>query len=236
MRLLVILLVLANIAWFAWDRWVAQPAGDAPVRRADAPRLVLASEAPLAAPGRHGPTQQPAINCLSLGPFIELTDAARASTLLRESGFTPRQRAGEGVVWRGFWVSLAGVSNRGEADGIIERLRRFGIGDAYVLPDDEAEGAGVTISLGLFTENERALRRVDEVKALGLEPALAERDRSGTVYWIDVEAERASQLPDPSRFTGSAGRILRLEIQACGAEAQGSQPVPEVANSGAKPS
>lgn len=234
MRFLVALLIFANIAWFAWDRWIARPALEEPARRQDVPRLVLASEAPAARPGQ-GRALMPAANCLSLGPFADLTDAARASTLLRENGFVPRQRAGEGVTWRGFWVSLPGLGDRAEADGIIERLRRFGIGDAYVLPDEEGAGSGITLSLGLFTERERALRRMDEVKALGLQPQLSERDRSGTVYWIDVEADRPEALPDPARFVGAAGRILRLQIQPCDAEGRNSRPVPEVANSNALP-
>jgi hypothetical protein len=76
---------------------------------------------------------------------------------------------------------------------VIERLRRFGIGDAYAMPDD---GNKVTISLGLFSEQQRALRRMDDVKALGLEPHIVDRERRGTVYWIDVDVVPPAELPD----------------------------------------
>ncbi|MEX1993193.1 MAG: SPOR domain-containing protein [Steroidobacteraceae bacterium] len=213
MRLLFALLLLANIAWYAWSHWVVQPAGEAVAARAEGPKLVLAREAP---PAQPAPRQaaRAASNCLSLGPFSDLTDAARASTLLRENQLQPRQRAGEGVVWRGFWVSLGGIPDRAAADGLIERLRRFGIGDAYAMPDD---GSLITISLGLFSEQQRALRRMDDVKALGLEPRIVERERKGTVYWIDVNVEPPAKLPDAAQLHGEGGRILRLQVQPCGA-------------------
>lgn len=211
MRLLFALLLLANIAWYAWSHWVAQP-GDEPATAATAgPQLVLAREAP---PSRPAPSvaARASSNCLSLGPFSDLTDAARASTLLRENQLEPRQRAGEGVVWKGYWVSLGGLPDRAAADGVIERLRRFGIGDAYAMPDD---GNLVTISLGLFSEQQRALRRMDDVKALGLEPRIVDRERRGTVYWIDVDVVPPAQLPDAAQLHGEGGRILRLEVKPC---------------------
>ncbi|MDH4261006.1 MAG: hypothetical protein OEW16_12000 [Gammaproteobacteria bacterium] len=231
MRVIFALLVLANIAWFAWTHWVDRPV-DAPVpARIEAPQLVLAREAP-ATEAAARPAIRPADNCLSLGPFGDLTDAARASTLLRENGLQPRQRAGEGVVWKGYWVSLEQVPDRASAEAIIERLRRFGIGDAYSMPD---QGRQITISLGLFTERQRALRRMDEVKALGFEPLMAERERSGTVYWIDVDVEAPEKLPDAALLDGDGGRILRLEIQPCDAAAGTSRPAPDLAQGRALP-
>jgi hypothetical protein len=210
MRLLLALLVLANIAWYAWHHWVRLPR-EAPIAAAtEGPRLVLAREAPAPVPG---PVAEVTGNCLSLGPFSDLTDAARASTLLREKELRPRQRAGEGVVWHGYWVSIGGIADRAAADTIIDRLRRFGVRDAYAMPGD---GRQVTISLGLYSDREHALRRMDDVKALGFEPSLAERERNGTVYWIDVDVEPPAELPDAASLNGDGGRILRLEVKPCG--------------------
>lgn len=211
LRIAIGLLVLANVAWYAWTHWISPPPPALVEAATEAPPLVLAREAPAAAAPRAAPAA--AGNCLSLGPFTDLTDSARASTILRESGFESRQRAAEGVVWRGFWVSLEGVPDRQAAEGVIDRLRRYGIADAYTMPD---AGSRNTISLGLFSERERALRRIDDVKALGLEPRLSERERRGTVYWIDVDVDDAARLPDAARLHGDTGRILRLEILPCG--------------------
>lgn len=212
MRLLVALLVFANVAWYGWTQWVQSPApaATAATARPQGPALTLAREAP---PAAAPPAARATDHCRSLGPFNDLTDAARASTLLRENSLEPRQRASEGVVWKGYWVALDGLPDRAAADGVIERLRRFGVGDAYAMPGD---GGRITVSLGLFSERQRALRRMDDVKALGLEPRITERERSGTVYWIDVDVVPPAELPDAARMQGEGGRILRLEIRPCG--------------------
>lgn len=221
MRGLLVLLLLANVGFFAWSHWVARPEASRPARADAAPRIVLAGEAPEAQPPRTL-RLEPGMSCLSLGPFFDLSEAARASTSLRTSGLEPRQRATVGAIWAGWWVALEGLGSREEAEPVVERLRQFGVGDAYVVPE---ESGGVTISLGLFTERQRALRRVDDVRALGYEPALSERQRNGTVYWIDVDVRSAAQVPDPADFEGGEGRIIRLEVQPCDAAARDSRPL-----------
>lgn len=221
MRALLALLLLANIGFFAWSHWVARPV---PVRQESAesaPRIVLAEEAPEAQRPRTLQWEA-GVSCLSLGPFLDLSEAARASISLRDAGLEPRQRATVGAIWTGWWVALEGLGSQPEAEPVVERLRQFGIGDAYVVPDEEG---GVLISLGLFTERQRALRRADEVRALGYQPALSERQRNGTVYWIDVNVRSVEQVPDPANFEGSEGRIVRLQVQTCDAEGRDSQPV-----------
>ena len=211
MRLAFALLLFANIAWYAWAHWVAAP--DEPAATAalaNGQGLKLAREVPaVAAPAPLPPGDN---HCLSLGPFTDLTDAARAATLLRENELDPRQRAGEGVVWKGFWVTLEGVPDRAAANAVIERLRRAGVADAYAMPGN---GRDVTISLGLFSERQRALRRLDDAKAVGLSPRIVDRERAGTVYWIDVDVVPPATLPDAARLEGEAGRILRLEVTPC---------------------
>lgn len=215
MKLALAVLLLANIAWYGWTHWVATPDEPAATAAAaDGKGLVLAREAAPAKPQVR--VDERPNHCLSLGPFTDLTDAARASALLRENKLLPRQRAGEGVVWKGYWVTVENVPDRTAANAIIERLRRAGVGDAYAMPGD---GRDVTISLGLFSERQRALRRIDDAKAIGLEPRIVDREREGTVYWIDVDVVPPAVLPDAARLHGEGGRILRLEVTPCEADA-----------------
>lgn len=212
MKLAIYLLLFANLAWYGWAHWIAPSREPAVAASAAAgKRLLLAREAAPTPAG--GAADLPRDNCLSLGPFIDLTDAARASTLLRESELEPRQRAGEGVVWRGYWVTLGGIPDRTAANDVIARLRRAGVQDAYAMP---ADGSDVTISLGLFSERQRAVRRLDDAKAIGLDPRIIDRERMGTVYWIDVDVVPPKELPDAARLQGEGGRILRLEVKPCG--------------------
>jgi len=94
LRALFLLLLLANLLFLAWSQWIVRPASVPAAQVASGGRLVLASEAPAAAP-------LPALrldtdaSCVTLGPFLDLTEAARASARLREAGLGPRQRAAE---------------------------------------------------------------------------------------------------------------------------------------------
>jgi hypothetical protein len=98
-----------------------------------------------------------------------------------------------------------------------------------------ADGQGPRISLGLFTERPRALRRMDEVRALGFEPGIEERQRTGTVYWIDVDVDSPGQLPDPASFEDEGGRIFRLEVKPCDLEGRSSEPVAPAGQPGGLP-
>ena len=213
MRLAFALLLFANLAWYGWTHWIAPPREPAATAAAaEGSSLQLAREAaPATPPG--GTVAQPPDNCLSLGPFTDLTDAARASTLLRENELEPRQRATRGRRVEGLLGDArAAFPTAPPRTQIIERLRRAGIADAYAMPGD---GSDVTISLGLFSERQRALRRLDDAKAIGLEPRIVDRERTGTVYWIDVDVVPPAELPDAARLQGEGGRILRLEVKPC---------------------
>lgn len=221
MRALVLLLLFANVAFFAWSRWIAAPLEPGVTPPPPAPRLLLAREAPPAPTPAAVETEAP-IRCVTVGPFLDLTEAARTSSRLRELGFAPRQRVSEGPVWSGWWVALERLEGRAAAEEVVARLRQFGVTDAYIMPGDEA---GVTVSLGLFSERPRALRRLDEVRALGYEPVVSERQRTGTVYWIDADLPVPGELPDPALFEGEQGRITRLEMRPCDAEGRASEPL-----------
>lgn len=224
LRLVVVLLLLANIGYFAWAGWVAPtPVSAAPTPAPVAPRLAFATEVEASSPPAVAEAPEAGLRCVSIGPFFDVTDVARASMSLRALGLPPRQRAAEGPVWAGFWVALDNIATRVEADGIVAKLRQFGMADAYVVEGPDP----VTISLGLFSEQQRALRRLDEVKAQGLAPVIVSRERTGTVYWIDVDHDPAAVPIDTSQLQGEAGRILRLRIEPCGPEATLSEPVPE---------
>ena len=231
MRALVMLLLLANAGFFAWSHWIAPPrvtGVSAPVR---APGITLANEVgpETSSAASPGAVLEPGVSCVSVGPFLDLTEAASASTSLRGRGLMPRQRATEGLVWAGFWVKLEGIAGRDDAEQVVARLKQAGMGDAYVMP---SEGRGVTVSLGLFTERQRALRRLDEVQALGYRPTVSERQRTGTVYWIDIDVRGAGQVPDPASFESESGRILRLTLTPCEAESRDSRAVPETDGGG----
>lgn len=238
MRTLCLLLILANVLYLVWSQLidVQVNALDRPARRtADAPaRIVLAKEAPelaqetteddarAGAQASEAPPEAPpqtarrsdsdSLTCTSIGPFAELAEAAQAQAALRNAGFAPRQRVEQGELWVGYWVSVQNISTRADAEDAVGMLKSNGIDDVYLMPGGDPS---FTLSLGVFSDYQRAQRRATEVRAVGLEPKVEDRKRAGSVYWLDVDLPEPGTRIDTSIFQSDPGKIMRLEMRAC---------------------
>jgi cell division septation protein DedD len=185
-----------------------------------APQAVPASEPVIVAPLDENAVAavpsaaEPIAGCTSVGPFRELSQAATAAATLRNAGYQPIQRVGEGDVWIGYWVYIPAIATEQEANEILAKVRAEGIADSYVIPNSDS---GNLVSLGVFSEISGVGRRRDQVRALGFEPEVVDRTRRATVYWIDVTLAEGQVLDFDA--LQPPGRIIRLEQRAC--EAQG---------------
>ncbi len=154
--------------------------------------------------------------CLTIGPFHDVSAAAHAASTLRGGHYDPRQRVVDGEVWSGVWVYLP-VPSRAVNEQMLAKLKGAGIDDAMEMP---GPSEGSVISLGLFSDQKRAQSRVAQAQALGFNPAVADRKRTGNVYWIDVDLKPTDALLNPADLQGETGRISRLEVKACPAAVQ----------------
>jgi hypothetical protein len=150
--------------------------------------------------------------CISVGPFRDVSEAAHAATTLRGGGYDPRQRVADGDVWAGVWVYLQLPPTKPAGDQMLAKLKAGGIDDALEMPGPTD---GSVISLGLYSDPKRAQARVAQVQALGFNPALADRKRTGNVYWIDIDLKPTDGLLNPADLQGESGRIVRLEVKGC---------------------
>jgi len=150
--------------------------------------------------------------CLTVGPFRDVSEASHAASTLRGNGYDPRQRVAEGDVWAGVWVYLPLPAARATGDQMLQKLKAAGIDDALEMP---GPGDGSVISLGLFSEPKRAQSRVAQAQALGFTPGIADRKRTGNVYWIDIDLKAADGVPNAADLQGESGHISRLEIKPC---------------------
>jgi hypothetical protein len=179
--------------------------------------LTAGSSAPDVVPPDAGEAGKPALlsnlqRCISVGPFRDVAEAAHAATTLRGGGYDPRQRVADGDVWAGVWVYLPLPSSRAAGDQILAKLKTGGIDDALEMPGPTE---GSVISLGLYSEPKRAQARVAQAQALGFNPGVADRKRTGNVYWIDIDLKPTDSLLNPADLQGESGRIVRLEVRAC---------------------
>jgi hypothetical protein len=247
-RVVFFVLLLANLAFLAWGGWVDTPRQ---AKTADdtarLPRLKLVSEAPVAKPQSSatsgtvqkmalttpagGSTAEAALNppgpppevtrCVSVGPFNDVDVAAKAAGALKSRGFEPQQRAATGETWDGYWVYIAGVADAGAADRIFKTLDRSGIKDAHLMPESEG---GRRISVGLFSDRDRADRRAKVVQRLGFKAAVDEHTQPGTVYWVDLAMKPSDGAVPVQDILALDSGNSRLSVQACPAAGPAAAP------------
>jgi hypothetical protein len=245
LKSIVLCLALANVGYFLWVQGMTK-SRDAEVTAATAATLKLASEAAgggggivgasggsgsgdgSGVGGSEGAAQDDASagllanveRCISVGPFRDVAEAAHAASTLRSGGYDPRQRVADGEVWAGVWVYIPAPATRAASDQVLAKLKAGGIEDALEMP---GPNDGSVISLGLFSESKRAEARVARARSLGFNPGIADRKRTGNVYWVDIDLKPTDSVLKPSDLQGEAGRIVRLEVKGCPA-AGGAQP------------
>lgn len=227
MRTLSLLLILCNALYLVWSQLIDVHIN--PLDRATAapanppPRIVLAREvrkapeqvAAVTPPQETAavvPAEGSAFGCTSVGPFANLPEASQAQAALQAAGFAPRQRLEQGELWVGYWVSVQNFANRDAAEEAVQRLADAGITDVYLMPGTEPANV---VSLGVFSDFQRAQRRLQEAQRLGLQPQIDDRKRAGSVYWIDADLKEAGQAIDTSIFQTDPRKIMRLELRAC---------------------
>ena len=241
MRALSLFLILVNALFFIWAQLVDVKASDLDrptAGSAQTPRIVLVKEAGTesrvedeAEPAIAAAVQPPRVEplggrrneiavasaardtgCTTVGPFTDLANASQAQAVLKSSGFEPRQRMEEGELWVGYWVSVQNLPTRDAADEAVRLLTGRGITDVYIMPGSEP---GNVLSLGVFSDYQRAQRRANEIRALGFEPQIDDRKRTGSAYWIDVDLATPDQTVDMTMFQTAPGKINRLELREC---------------------
>jgi hypothetical protein len=169
------------------------------------------SSAPPSSPDASGGLLTDVKRCISVGPFRDVAEAAHAASMLRGGGYDPRQRVAEGEVWAGVWVYLPITPSR-SGDQMQAKLKAGGIDDALEMP---GPNDGSVLSLGLFSDSKRAQSRISQAQALGFNPGIADRKRTGDVYWIDIDLKPTDSVLKPSDLQTDSGRIVRLEVKGC---------------------
>jgi hypothetical protein len=187
-----LVLLSVNLLFLAWAHWIDSPhEANSQDGLSKLPRLKLVTEAPPGPKPTSASAQKmafheapsPSTVCTSVGPFYELASAARAAGMLHDLGLTPRQRAEEGETLEGYWVFVGGMQSDDEVAQVAQKLDMSGFTDAHVM---KPSLDGRRVSVGLFSQRDRAERRAKAVQHIGLDPQIAERKFPGTVYWVDV--------------------------------------------------
>ena len=221
MRTLFFLLVLANVAFFAWSRFAGAPdAGGDPLpigRQIEPEKLKIISPAnlPPAAvaqkPAPPPPPPAPApIACLEWGSFT-IADAPRAEKALEPLALGARlaqRRSEETVSW---WVFIPPRSSRQAALKKAAELKSLGIKDYFIVQDDSDHRWAV--SLGVFRSAEAAQARLAALRGQGVRNVQAgPRETVVARVWYQVTSVDA---PLQARLRDLAAQLEGSELKEC---------------------
>ena len=190
MRTLFLILVLGNLAFYAWDRYLRVPVEvDARIRQVEITpekiRILGASGAPATrvpsdtantakAAAEETAKAKPKISaaCLEWGSFIG-TEIQRAEAAINETGLPAAgvQRVTNELP--GHWVLIPPQKTRAEANALVQALKALNIAD-YSLVQDPPERRNA-ISLGIFRTEEAAQTLLGALRKKGLDTAVIER-------------------------------------------------------------
>lgn len=224
---IVFLLVLANVGYYLYTHGIAAP----PFAVQPAPAtlsLKLAAEttAPVAPVAPNASSR-----CVSIGPFSDLAESTHAQATLRGGGYTPRQRATDADIPDSVLVYLPLPATAAAATQLRKKLKAAGIVDA---PDVSGPSDVTVVSVGSFSDAQRAQVRISQMRQLGLSPQSLERKHGGTTYWLDVDLKAADAALNPADLHTDSGHGAQLEVRDCPAATVPAlaAPVPDAPGAG----
>ena len=213
MRALFLLLLAANLAFYAWWRYgaPADAADPAPLARQIEPeKLKVIAPADLRPPSAPKKPAATAGSCLEWGSFT-LADAPRAEQALEPLALGARlaqRRTEEVALW---WVFLPAQGSRQAALKKAQELRNLGVDD-YFIVQDEGEHHWA-LSLGVFRNEEAAQARLAALRAQGVRSArVGPRETVVPKVWLQVKSVDA---PLQARLKEIARQVEGSELRDC---------------------
>jgi hypothetical protein len=182
MRLIFLLLLLLNVAFYAYTFVARQQAATESQTaqlqiNSDQVRLLKSADgARGTTPQKPGPASGNAAAapaaCLEWGLFAG-PDVARADAAIATLGLAPDRLQRSVVGAGGYWVYVPPLKTKAEVNRKIEELKTFGVTDLFVVQDPAP--LRNAISLGIFKTEEGAQKFLEGLRGKGVRSAVAAR-------------------------------------------------------------
>jgi hypothetical protein len=121
-------------------------------------------------------------SCFTVGPFESSETAAAISELIAEQAAGVATRQTEAFVDRGYWVYLPPFESARAGRRAVEALLEAGLEDIALIRQGRWNRA---VSLGYYIEQSNAVRRRQQVRALGMDAQMIVRRDDEVRYWVD---------------------------------------------------
>lgn len=204
MRVFILLLLLANIGFFAWHRYFAvtdDPARQIAALQISPERIRLVNVETVS-----GVAPAPRLAACAewgafSGPDVARADAALASLALPANAVQRRVSDIDG-----YWVHMPPQKNKADVDRKIGELKALGIADFYVVTDPVQWRNA--ISLGLFKSEPAAEAELDRLRERGVRSAQVTRREKflkQVVFFVrEPDPATVARLTELNRdFTGT---------------------------------
>lgn len=196
-RLLALILIIGNVLFFAWAHWI------------DGARAELTS-VPMTPRKPRPAAPPPPPPCATLGPFADELKADQAQRALEGGGWGILRRSSSTQANDGYWVHIDNLQSAAEQARVVRAIRRANISDAFAMPDDPQ----FRVSVGIFSDENRAEDRAARVQRLKLDAVVSERTKDVAVFWLDVPGVAPQTLAD-GRLTTLGVATAGLQIERC---------------------
>src|SRR5437762_10551107 len=214
MRTLFLLVLLANVAFFGWSRYVAPPEASAdplPLGREIEPqKMKVIAPAELPALATRPAPAPVALKCIEWGSFT-LGDAPRAEKALEPLQLGTRlapRRTDEAAGW---WVFIPPQASRAAALKKAAELKALAVEDYFIVQDE-----GPTrwaLSLGVFRSEDAAQARLAALRSQGVRSAqIGARETLVPKLWLQVKGVDGSLY---ARLRELARSMEGSELREC---------------------
>ena len=199
----------------------APPAADAESSSADAALAVVAEQGSSArdipAPATEQlaraatrPVPAPAGDqCFTLGPFSEMKTLRLVTREIKDYVVEASFRSKEEQEQTRFRVYIKSAGSKQAAKAVIKQLNSKNIKDHFIIADGPHKNA---VSLGYFSEKDRAYRYAARVRKLGFDAIAEPVFRNYTIYWLDYRIKGGEKIPQniiDDHLDGTARRLVR---------------------------
>ena len=216
MRAVFLLLVLANLAFFAWSRYGTPdvPSVAAQSRQVEPEKLkvIAPKDLPAAVAKKEKLPEKPApsLACVEWGSFT-LADAPRAQQALEPLALGERlaqKRTEEVARW---WVFIPPQGSRQGALKKAAELNKLGVEEFFIVQEEGEHRWAV--SLGIFRSEDAAQARLAALRTQGVRSArVGPRETGVPQIWLQVKSVDA---PLQARLREIARQVEGSELRDC---------------------
>ena len=224
MRVAFLVLLLANLALYAWLRYGTSEAEPVPLSRQIAPeklKVVAPAGLPPVSAVTKPPTPAPApaaapaspvtsVACIEWGSFT-IADASRAEQALEPLALGPRLAQRRTEEQAGWWVFIPPQGNRQSALRKAAELKQLGVEEYFIVQEEGP--LRWALSLGVFRTEESAQARLAALRGQGVRTArVGARETTVPKVWLQVKGVDA---PLQARLKEIARQVEGSELRDC---------------------